>query len=111
MVARSDDAQGCRVGHPQSLPRHGLLLRQEPWRARGRDGRAACIRAALLRSASRGEAQARHGAQTETYHAAIMQLGRHLMACLALSLDLPEDYFAPGLEDLMCSVRLLHYPS
>jgi isopenicillin N synthase-like dioxygenase len=49
-------------------------------------------------------------AQMETYHAAVMQLGIRLMGCLALSLDLPEDYFAPGLEDLMCSVRLLHYP-
>lgn len=49
-------------------------------------------------------------AQMDAYHAAVMQLGKKLMSLLALSLDLPEDYFAQGLEDLMCSVRLLHYP-
>jgi isopenicillin N synthase-like dioxygenase len=48
--------------------------------------------------------------QMEAYHAAVTALGKHLMASMALSLDLPEDYFAAGLEDLMCSVRLLHYP-
>jgi isopenicillin N synthase-like dioxygenase len=48
--------------------------------------------------------------QMDAYHAAVMQLGKRLMGLIALSLDLPEDHFAPGLEDLMCSVRLLHYP-
>jgi isopenicillin N synthase-like dioxygenase len=48
--------------------------------------------------------------QMDAYHAAMMRLGKRLMGLIALSLDLPEDYFAPGLEDPMCSVRLLHYP-
>jgi isopenicillin N synthase-like dioxygenase len=48
--------------------------------------------------------------QMDAYHAAVMALGRRLMGLIALSVDLPEDYFAPGLDDLMCSVRLLHYP-
>ena len=48
--------------------------------------------------------------QMVAYHDAVMQLGVRLMGLIALSLDLPEDYFIPGLDDLMCSVRLLHYP-
>jgi isopenicillin N synthase-like dioxygenase len=48
--------------------------------------------------------------QMHAYQAAVMELGKRLMGLIALSVDLPEDYFGPGLEDLMCSVRLLHYP-
>ncbi|MDB5395661.1 MAG: penicillin synthase [Rhodospirillales bacterium] len=40
----------------------------------------------------------------------IVKLGKHLMACLALSLDLDEDFFAAGLQDPSHTVRLLHYP-
>jgi isopenicillin N synthase-like dioxygenase len=38
------------------------------------------------------------------------RLGRHLMACLALSLELPEDYFVDGLDDPLYFSRILHYP-
>jgi isopenicillin N synthase-like dioxygenase len=48
--------------------------------------------------------------QMTTYSNHIVRLGRHLMACLALSLDLPEDFFTAGVETPMYSVRLLHYP-
>lgn len=48
--------------------------------------------------------------QIEAYTEAMLGLGRHLAGCLALSLDLEEDYFASGLVDPSCSVRLLHYP-
>jgi isopenicillin N synthase-like dioxygenase len=37
-------------------------------------------------------------------------LGHHLMTCLALSLELPEDYFADGLEEPLYFSRILHYP-
>jgi isopenicillin N synthase-like dioxygenase len=48
--------------------------------------------------------------QFNSYAEHMNRLGRHLMACLALSLDLPEDYFADGLEDPLYYGRLLHYP-
>jgi isopenicillin N synthase-like dioxygenase len=48
--------------------------------------------------------------QVLAYNASMVRLGRHLAACLALSLDLPEDYFASGLDEPSCTVRLLHYP-
>jgi len=44
------------------------------------------------------------------YQARIVGLGRHLMHVVALSLDLDEDFFAVNPDELMCSVRLLHYP-
>jgi isopenicillin N synthase-like dioxygenase len=44
------------------------------------------------------------------YHERVIALGRHLMGVIASSLELPEDYFSEGLNELMCSVRLLHYP-
>ncbi len=43
------------------------------------------------------------------YEAHLRELGRHLVRCIALSLDLPEDYFDAGYERASCSVRLLHY--
>ncbi|MDX3906122.1 MAG: 2-oxoglutarate and iron-dependent oxygenase domain-containing protein [Pigmentiphaga sp.] len=48
--------------------------------------------------------------QMVDYQARVIALGRHLMRCLALSLELPESYFDAGLAEPMCSVRLLHYP-
>jgi isopenicillin N synthase-like dioxygenase len=44
------------------------------------------------------------------YVAHMLGLGRHLMSCLALSLELPEDYFDDGLADPTYVSRLLHYP-
>ncbi|WP_454740106.1 isopenicillin N synthase family dioxygenase [Cupriavidus necator] len=48
--------------------------------------------------------------QTETYIKAMTALGKHLLGVLALSLELPEDYFADGLDQPMLTTRLLHYP-
>lgn len=48
--------------------------------------------------------------QTEAYIEALMALGKHLLGLLALSLELPEDYFAEGLKQPMITTRLLHYP-
>lgn len=49
-------------------------------------------------------------AQLRQFQTAMTQLGTRLLACIALSIDLPEDYFAAGLQRPQCSVRLLHYP-
>lgn len=49
-------------------------------------------------------------AQTEDYIQAMTALGKHLLGVLALSLELPEDHFAEGLEHPMLTTRLLHYP-
>jgi isopenicillin N synthase-like dioxygenase len=48
--------------------------------------------------------------QMLAYHAAMRQLGDRVLAMLALSLDLPEDHFAPfyGMPGTM--LRLLRYP-
>lgn len=48
--------------------------------------------------------------QTEKYIGSMTVLGKHLLGMLALSLDLPEDYFASGLHHPMLTTRLLHYP-
>lgn len=45
-----------------------------------------------------------------SYNAKVADLGRHLCRSLALSLDLPENYFAGGVAEPSCTVRLLHYP-
>jgi isopenicillin N synthase-like dioxygenase len=47
--------------------------------------------------------------QLGDYAAQMRKLGRHLMRCVALSLDLPEDYFDDGFDRPSCAVRLLHY--
>lgn len=45
----------------------------------------------------------------QDYRAHMRTLGRHLVRCIALSLDLPEGYFDDGYDRPFCSVRLLHY--
>jgi len=44
------------------------------------------------------------------YAGHMVRLGRHLASCLALSLELPESYFASGFARPNCSVRILRYP-
>ena len=46
----------------------------------------------------------------ETYFRHMTAFGTKLMHGMALSLDLPADYFAGFTTDPMCSLRLLHYP-
>lgn len=46
----------------------------------------------------------------ERYYAAMNALASRLMGGLALSLGLPEDYFAAFCQDSMSTLRLLHYP-
>jgi isopenicillin N synthase-like dioxygenase len=46
----------------------------------------------------------------ETYRERMTKLGHRLVRCLALSLDLPEDYFEAFCTNPMVTVRLLHYP-
>lgn len=46
----------------------------------------------------------------ETYLDIMMDLSARMMGGIALSLDLPEDYFAGYCKDAMATVRLLHYP-
>ena len=44
------------------------------------------------------------------YSTHMVRLGRHLVSLLALSLDLPEDYFAGGFVHPSANVRMLRYP-
>src|SRR5882757_9223118 len=46
----------------------------------------------------------------ERYRDIMFELSATLMRGMALSLDLPEDYFAGYCTDAMATVRLLHYP-
>ncbi|MFT4173979.1 MAG: 2-oxoglutarate and iron-dependent oxygenase domain-containing protein [Rhodocyclaceae bacterium] len=46
----------------------------------------------------------------DAYFEEVFELGALLMRGLALSLELPEDYFRPFLDDAMATLRLLHYP-
>ncbi len=46
----------------------------------------------------------------DTYFAAMVSFGNKLMEGMALSLDLPRDYFSGFTTDPMCTLRLLHYP-
>lgn len=48
--------------------------------------------------------------QALAYSNHVVALGRRLAGALALSLELPETYFAAALERPGCSVRLLRYP-
>ena len=44
------------------------------------------------------------------YHHALLDLAKRLMGAIALSLDLPEDWFAPMMQEPIAIQRLLHYP-
>lgn len=44
------------------------------------------------------------------YFGHMVALGEKLMKAMALSLDLPRDYFDGFTRDAMCNLRLLHYP-
>jgi isopenicillin N synthase-like dioxygenase len=46
----------------------------------------------------------------EAYIGHMLAFGRHLMGCIALSLELPEDYFADGLVAPVSITRIAHYP-
>lgn len=46
----------------------------------------------------------------QDYYAALLQLSERIMAGLALSLELPEDFFADFCNEPLCTLRLLHYP-
>lgn len=47
----------------------------------------------------------------ETYQAHMLRLARDMLRGIALSLDLAEDYFADKVDDPICILRMLHYPS
>ncbi|WP_233152897.1 isopenicillin N synthase family oxygenase [Motiliproteus sp. MSK22-1] len=46
----------------------------------------------------------------EQYHAAMLNLSRKLIGAIALSLDLPQDYFEDLQKNPITIQRLLHYP-
>jgi len=46
----------------------------------------------------------------QAYLRVMLDLSARMMSGIALSLDLPEDYFADYCADAMATVRLLHYP-
>lgn len=48
-------------------------------------------------------------ARYEAYTDEMFRVGRHLMSLIALSLDLPEDYFTEGLKEPLFNSRLLRY--
>ena len=48
--------------------------------------------------------------QTLAYQAAVRQVGNRVLAALALSLELPEDYFRPFYDMPGTTLRLLRYP-
>ncbi len=49
-------------------------------------------------------------AQTMAYHAALTALGDHIVRLLALSLDMPQDWFAPAFAGTGGMLRFIHYP-
>lgn len=46
----------------------------------------------------------------EDYFSAMAAFGTRLMTGMALSLDLPRDYFKAFTTDPLCTLRMLHYP-
>ncbi len=46
----------------------------------------------------------------EAYRAAVTALGERMMRYLALSLDLPRDFFDPTMHEPMVTLRILRYP-
>lgn len=46
----------------------------------------------------------------QDYYDAMLALSERIMAGLALSLKLPEDFFADFCSEPLCTLRLLHYP-
>jgi isopenicillin N synthase-like dioxygenase len=44
------------------------------------------------------------------YHAAMMALGDRLLALIALSLELPENWFEPSYDTPLATLRLIRYP-
>src|SRR5258708_15701504 len=46
----------------------------------------------------------------QAYLDIMLELSARMMGGIALSLNLPEDYFAGYCTDAMATVRLLHYP-
>ena len=57
------------------------------------------------------EGNPRFRQHTEDYMQYMDLLGRRLVRLLALSLQLPEDFFDEGLKEPMIITRMLHYPS
>lgn len=49
-------------------------------------------------------------AHCTTYYDAVMSLAEDVLSVLALTLDLPEDYFKEFATDAVATMRLLHYP-
>jgi isopenicillin N synthase-like dioxygenase len=97
--------QTLDLGSPPDLKEGFQLHRERDDRAAGQASEAAYRGGNVWPAALPGFREQMLGYQQQ-----IIGLGRHLMQILALSLDLPEDFFDAGLADLMCSVRLLHYP-
>ena len=48
--------------------------------------------------------------RVEAYHAAMLELSDHLVGAVALSLELPEDFFGDKMDRAIANLRLLHYP-
>lgn len=47
----------------------------------------------------------------DEYHDAMLKLGRKLVSAIAISLDLPADYFVKSQKEPITIQRILHYPS
>ncbi|KAF2460146.1 hypothetical protein BDY21DRAFT_384514 [Lineolata rhizophorae] len=47
---------------------------------------------------------------TMTYYASMFELAKDVLAAVALTLDLPEDYFGSFVDGAVAAMRFLHYP-